>query len=337
MRSPLYEQALKREGFREEDGSLTYLPCLELSDINVQAGIRNQARLLEPLDEELIDNYTIMNNAGSEAPAIVVHKKRNRPIWSPIDGNQRIAAAKKCGFKTIDAYQVNTEVQEVIDRLTWFFNNIVNGKRLTKEENIEHAVSAVQKYGWDVKVAAQQAGVSPRAITKRITTGKLRDILRGGGEASVAQLTDDKLEELYPLVKLGEEVFTEAAKIAYSCGLGLKDIVEMKKNVDRAKTNEGKIKAVVDFRNSPTAMQRRAETKGGKLKPRRFGKQPCEEIHFLLKRIDDLLNEFEKPALRRKGVGFKDTLRLARSVTDGLILTFGLGARFNSSHEKAGV
>lgn len=334
MRSSQSEQALRKEGFQESDGTLLYMPRLEISAIDTQAGLRNQARLLEPIDPELQESYFIMSEEGSEAPAIVVYKRKNRPVWVPIDGNQRIAVAKKRNQRFVDAYQVNTESQEIIDRLTWFFNNKVNGKRLKREENIEHAVTMVNKYGWDVKVAASYAGVAPRAVTKRISMEKLRNILRNRGATTACQLTDDKIEELQPLVNLGEELFTEAAKITYSCGLGLNDIMELKKDINHAKTVEAKTKAVVDFGNSPKALQRRAETKGGTLRPKRYGSQPCEELFTLAKKMDRLLNKYDKHALRRSGVGFKEQRELVQEVVNGLITTFGLGARVNDRLEE---
>lgn len=330
MESPSYVQALKSQGV-----DFTYVPRLDLNAIDVQAGLRNQARLEEPIDEELIEQYTIMSKSGSEAPAIVVYKRRNRNSWVPIDGNQRVATARRLHKSTIDAYVVNTEDQMVIDRLTWVFNNLVNGKRLSRDESIEHAVTMVQKYGMDIKQAAKEWGIPQRAVSKRIITGKLRDILRSRGASSLCNLTDDKLEELNSFIKLGEEVFVEAAKITHRCGLVKADIEEMKRDVDDAKTHAEKVKAVVAFGESPTAKQRRAETKGGTVKPKQYGNSPSEELYRAMKKVERLINTYDKAALRRKGVNFKETFELAKIVTDNLITIFGLGARLNATSNGA--
>lgn len=324
MRSQVYEQALQKQGVE-----FSYMEKLDVNAIDDSAGLRNQARLENPHDEELIAQYTVLSKGGSEPPAIVVYKRRNKNIWVPIDGNQRIAVAKRMGNKTVDAYVVQSNDQMVLDRLTWSFNNLVNGKRLTREESLEHAVTMVQKYGWDVKAAAQEWGIHPRTVNKRITSEKLRGVLRGHDFSNVCNLSDDRLDELSPIVNLGEDVFCEAASTTYNCGLTDDDIMELKGNINKAKTNEAKIQAVKDFRQSETARRRRAETKGGTFKPRSFGMTPSEQLHRGLKTIEKLLNEFSKEALRRKGVGYKETHELAHSVTDGLIQVFGLGARLN--------
>ncbi len=322
MKSILYEQALTKQGV-----SFTYMERLDLEAIDVNAGLRNQARLMNPVDEELIDQYTQMEKGGSEAPAIVVYKRKNRNIWIPMDGNQRIAAKKKAGRKTTDAYVVESTDQMVLDRITWSFNNQVNGKRLTEEESLEHAITMVQKYGLDVKGAAKEWGVKWWLVKKKLTANKVRSVLRSRNAGHAVDMTDDKMEELHPLLPLGEDILTIAATTTYRCGLACSDIKELKKEVSAAKTHDDKLKAVAEFAESDLAKQRRAETKGGTIKATQRNLLPSERLFKQLKGVLYMLETFDKAALRRQGVHYKEMHELVVDVTDRLILTFGLGGR----------
>ena len=322
MRAGNYEQALTKQGV-----DFDYLERLDLEAIDTDASLKNQARLLNPLEQELIDQYTSWYKEGSDGPALVVYEKKGRKrTWIIIDGNQRVTSAKKAGKKTLDAYVVKCDSQMVLDRLTWSFNNLVNGKRLSPEEALEHAKTMVQKYGMDMKAAAKEWGLSHWRVKKAVNGDKLRNILRSHNITEPCKMSDDKLEELQPFVDLGEDVFTAAASIAQRNGLTALDLKELKKNVNRAKTVEEKVRIVKTFGDTDLARQRRAETKGGTFKPVKHV-LPSEKLTRLLKDLNKLQEDYTREALRDTGDRFKEQRQLAMDVVDRLILDFGLGAR----------
>lgn len=330
MRSPTYEAVLKRQGV-----SFTYLPRLDLEAIDVQASLRNQARLLNPLEDELIDQYSGWYKEGIDGPPLVVYeKKRAKRTWIIMDGNQRSHAARKAGLKTLDAYSVETTDPMVIDRITWSFNNLVNGKRLTREEALAHAVSMVEKYNLDNKTAADEFGVHTKAVQQKVLANKLRRVLHENKANEATKLSDEKLEDLNSLRSLGDEVFTAAATTAQKCGLTRMDILTLKDDVKKAKTNDEKIEAVAKFADSDLAKQRRAETKGGTVKASATGISPAERLVQHLKVIARLLDTYDKTSLRRMGAHYQETLELATEVVDRLIILYGLGSR-PPKHQEA--
>lgn len=328
MRNAAYEQALNKQGL-----NFDYMPSLDLKAIDSQASLRNQARLLYPLDEELIDQYHTMEQDGCESPAIVVYKKPKRSIWVIIDGNQRKAAKEKAGRKTTDAYVVKSEDAMVLDRLTWSFNNLVNGKRLSAEEALEHAKTMVLKYGMEAKAAAKEWGLNQWTVKKAVAAAKVRETLRKNNATEVCKLEDHKLEALAPIQSLGDDVLTTAAWTVHRCGLSERDIEEMKREISRNRTHQAKVASVIAFGESDLAKQRRAETQGGRTKTRAKGLLPSESLTQLLKKVNALQNKYEGSVLRRKGVGYKEVHQIAIEVVDRLILDFGLGGRLN---EKVG-
>lgn len=325
MRSTQYEQVLNRQGV-----TWKYLERLDLKAVDSKLSLKNQARLLEPEDKELQEQYADLYKEGSQGPPIVVYERNSggKRTFIIIDGNQRTAAARKAGLDTLDAYVVDSKDDMVLDDLTWSWNNLVNGKRLTREESIEHAVTMVEKYSISMKEAARRYGVPWRAVQTRITANKARSVLRERAAPQAASgLSDPKLESLYSFATIGEDVFTIAATTAHRCGLVESDIRDLKREVDKAKTHEDKVKAVVEFSESDLAKQRKAETKGGTCRTSPQSLLPSER---LLKKLREVLYLFESndtDALRRRGVGYKELRKVSREVADYLVLTFGLGAR----------
>src|ERR1700724_605455 len=152
MQCRIYEQALNKQGL-----AWRYEEKVLLKDIDLAKGLRNQARLECPSDESLIASYAEAKKNGDQFPPPVLWRP-GQGRWIPIDGNQRLAADAKLGCGKTDAYIVDCKDEQVVDRLTWTFNNLVNGKRLSQEEALEHAVTFVRKYAMKAEVAAKAWG-----------------------------------------------------------------------------------------------------------------------------------------------------------------------------------
>lgn len=331
MRNAAYEQVLNKEGVKWR-----YLERLDLEAVDTNAGLRNQARILLPNDPELQEQYFLMYKEGSDSPPLVVYKKKNRNQWVPIDGNQRLAAARKAGKECLDAYEVQTEDILVLDRLTWTWNNKVNGKRLTSEECLEHAKTMHLKYGLDMKAVAKEWGLPHWQLKRAVTAHKLREVLNERHCPEAKNLSDDRLEELAPFQQLGDDVFVAVAGTVHRCGLSALDVKELKKEVGRAKTHADKVRAVHEFGESDLAQQRKAETKGGTVRPRQGGVLPSERLLLKLKDAQHLLEQYPAEALRRKGPNYKEMREVVVEVVDKLTLVFGLGARPNRETKEVG-
>src|SRR5262245_2941145 len=111
MRSELYQAFLSRQGV-----DWRYLESVPVASINLQRSLRGQARLENPVDIELIDQYTVGYKAKDQFPAVVGYQT-NRDQYNLIDGVQRTHAMIRAKVTETDLYLVETSDPAVIDRL----------------------------------------------------------------------------------------------------------------------------------------------------------------------------------------------------------------------------
>lgn len=221
MKNPTYEQALTKQGVEWE--VLDKVPLLE---INTHKGLSNQARLETPLDEDLVARYEAGYRAQDKFPPLVLWRP-GRGKYVPIDGNQRLEACRRANYKYHDAYLVKCDDPKVIDRLTWGFNNLVNGKRLRPEESLEHAVSYCRKYGATVKESAEEFGVSAGKVRERLAQMEVQDALDRQKVKRGPTLDGSVMSKLSPLLKVGEDVLALAARAVAEAGLRQDDVEEI--------------------------------------------------------------------------------------------------------------
>ncbi len=164
MKNSVFEQCLNNEGVNWE-----YKEKILIEQIDLVKSQNNQARLEEPIVNELVEQYTLLEQQeGYEFPAIVLWQPGPKSKYIIIDGNNRTHAKIKANKTLTDAYLVISQDRKVIDRITWTFNNKVNGKRLTREECMIHAISYVRQYKITIAQAAKEWGVPAGSLQIKI-------------------------------------------------------------------------------------------------------------------------------------------------------------------------
>lgn len=317
MRNPTYEQALNKTGI-----TWRYEEKVPLDDINFAKGIQNQARLLEPLDTELVNDYAVAMKRGDDFPPVVLSRP-GRGKWVPIDGNQRLAARQKVNHAVTDAYIVEVQDPKVIDRLTWTFNNLVNGKRLTKEECLEHAVSYVRKYGVTSKEAALEWGVNETSLRHRLGVERAREVLTQHDIKLTPSVSEEHLRSLKGLIDLGEDIFCEAFKVVASAGLTTSEADDLYRDIKRARTTEARMEVISKTATSDRVVARKAETKGGQTRIR--PNAPREKYRKLVKDLDRILEDYEWKALQPLASEYKESRAQALRICQQLTRNYGLG------------
>jgi hypothetical protein len=323
MQYPSHEQALARAGL-----DIVYDPAVPLERINVTRGKQMQARL-EPLDPDLIDRYAEMFNDGGEPPPLLLWK-HGRGLLVPLDGNQRLAANAQAKpgkrRKEFSAYIVETDDQMVADRLCWTFNNLVNGKRMSYDECLQHGIVWHRKYGQPIPQAAKEWGLKLWELQARIVELEMRD-LAGAANVELPKDCGTTLNVLSGLRKLGDDVALEAVKATALNGIGLDEVRQLVKDVRSAATHKDKMQAIKDFSAKPATRQSRAETKGGKVRLPKH-RLPRERLQRLLDDAERLLGEFKdeaafRPVGKEAKAQYFDT---ALIVANALIRVYGLGS-----------
>lgn len=321
MRNPTYEQVLTKAGIEWE-----YREAVPVDQINHTRGKQMQARL-QPLDPELINEYEQMLRDGYEPPPLLLHK-HGRSLLVPLDGNQRIAANQqapaKHRLKSFPAYVVQIDDQMVVDRLCWTFNNAVNGRRLSYEECLQHAITFVRKYNMPNDKAAKEWGVKPWELAAKVRELNIRDLAATKG-INTDKVPANTIAVLHPLDKVGEDVLLKALKTVAESGVGYDDVKELVSDVGKARTSEAKAGLVNDFCKSEKVARSKAATKGGKIITKR-GREPRAMLQKHLDQLEDLLGTYQTPAFKPAGKSDRERYAgAALTVCNKLIEVYGLG------------
>ncbi len=263
MRSPFYENLLKKEGLEHETGWI-YFEKIPLNEIDLVKSLRNQARLTEPVVEDLVAAYAAAKKSGDDFPALVLYQPTPRTKYRIIDGNQRAEAFSRAGVKMVDAYVILSADPMVIDRLTWTWNNKTNGLRITQEEALAHAISYVRKYGLSTREAAKEWGVHHLKIQKQIRVEDTRSLLHKHG-VDTSKTVDSLIDRFTTLHIHGEDVVAKVGALVVENGLSQDDVDRLNRDIRAAKTSEDKLCVIANLAASEEVKARRAETKGGKL------------------------------------------------------------------------
>ena len=334
MRNGSYEAVLNREGVK-----WSYVEVVPWDDINVRRGLTNQARLEEAVVPELSSDYQGKYESGLEAPPLVLGKKGNQKLY-PLDGNQRIDGCQKAmgrmraanleTYQRIykkghDAYVVSSDDQQVLDRLCYFFNNMVNGRRLSRAECLAHAVTLVRKYGEKCTVAARMAGLRDVDVSQGVQIAEAKDVLAERKAKLTPSFTDLHLRSLLTLRNLGDDVFARAATAVANTGVTVSQAGDLVAKVKKAKDHAQKLNTIAEFESSDDAAARRAETRGGTIA--RMKPTPRSNMRTYTEKLRNLLSDYgdNKAALLPPGNSskeFKELYDMAGDVVEGLLKLF---------------
>lgn len=335
MRSEIYEKTLERNGV-----AFDYIEELALSEISAEKGLRNQARLDNPLDEGLAGQYEIAVRDQIKAygkpqfPPIVVWRP-GKGAWIPIDGNHRLYVWNLLRRKHIEAYTVFSTDTKVIERLIGTFNNAVNGRRISYEESLEHAISYVLKWGVPPESIAREYGVGAQVIDKRVRTFKAKEVLKEQNVKLSPSMTDEKINKLLPLQNLGHDVFAKAAEAISTTGGTIDDAAYIVKRVKSAKTHGEKLSLIEEFTKSEEAVERKAETRGGKVNVPKG--DPRKTFDRQLYDLLSTATKYEKAAIIAPASKREEQRQAADELVTRLVEVFGLGSYIHSPNLRKGV
>ena len=324
MRSHIIEQVLNKQGVKFE-----YVEKVSHDQINHQRGMAIQARL-QPLDLPLIDSYREMRCEGFEPPPLLLWKPSERSMYVTLDGNQRVHACKTAPKKhqtPFSAYVVDTDDQMVVDRLCWQFNNLINGRRLSYEESLAHALTFCRKYDQSSSKVAKDWGVKDWELKSKLREAETRELI-GSKNVDLSHVPTSTVLELAPLDVFGEDLLVKAAKVVAETGVGSIEVRQLNADVKKARTHDAKIKVIEDFAQTEKVQRVKAETKGGRVKKSRKG-LPREQIQRKLSDLKWLLDEFSDVALRPIKEDRDEYSEMALWVSNRLISIYGLGSFLN--------
>lgn len=134
--------------------------------------VKNWARPV-PIRDEAVMEYASLMEAGSPAPAPILH--RTNEGYNVLDGVQRLAAAELNGITKLSAYLVTCDSEDVLMAIRVLANARLQGHPEPPEWSRRHAVEMlVIQRGMSTEEVASMGGWKPSEITR------LRTILDWG-------------------------------------------------------------------------------------------------------------------------------------------------------------
>jgi len=259
-----------------------YEPALPLERINEKASFSNQARIDQPILDDLLEQYVVARNHGDEFPAIVVLETRSDKQVTNVDGNHRYASGKEVGMTTHPAYVIKAKPEIV--RILMTELNVINGRGLSDRERLFHAFFLIDQ-GTTIEKSAEVMRL-PQSKVK--TAWALEQANRRARELGVRNKAWDEIPQS-GRIRIGQiytdEAFGPLVKLVTRANLNGQEISTLVKEINKSRS----VKAQLD----------RIQSTGGGRMPYRQSPKGALRMHLgamtkiNLDDIPDLVTEEE--------------------------------------------
>ncbi len=211
----------------------TFLEKVSPGSFDTKRSRENQARLGNPIDEEVRDRYAEDLKNGDEFPPVVAYRLSSGQL-EVLDGNHRQAAHELTG-QAMDVYQVDDATPPALRALITFQANAKHGKPSTTPERLHHAMFMVNN-GKSVAKAAAAFGVPVHALQKLATQAYAT---RRAEDAGIPVKVWERIPTASQL-KLNtistDEGFIEAVKLTADADLNSTQVTEMVRQLNASKS-----------------------------------------------------------------------------------------------------
>lgn len=249
----------------------TFVPGFQLVNIDRQRSRANQARLREPITQDLAETYGLQMLDGVDFTAIIVYMHAP-DRYTIISGNHRDEGAAQAKIKTLDAYVVHVSDPAIIDVLTRTANEI-EGVRACREDAVEQALHLKARHGYTLKDAAAMFGLPER-------------VLRSAHQVQVAETRLEKLQinakQYTPTTRarLGniqdDHALRGAATLVKEANISGLLLEELVTSLNRERTSEAKAEILQQWDARPDIQAAKIRGEGGRRRP-----QPTRDDHLL--------------------------------------------------------
>ena len=221
-------------------------PEFPISDIDIEASLANQARLLVPLDAETVELYAESMINGDTYPPAVGYLKNGKLVL--IDGNHRVNAWIDVGETSVPVFIVeNADAQKIV--LMTFQANTRHGLANPVEERIEHALWLIRNKGTNQNMAANVMNVKKSDVN---TAWRKSEANRRAKAVGIKKIEWDTfaVSSKTRLASIGNDLsFKKAAEVSYKLGLHYDEINDLVTTVKTYKTATAQVKFLNAYAN----------------------------------------------------------------------------------------
>lgn len=252
MRDPRVEQWLDSNKV-----SYNYVDALRIDMLLVESDDKLNIRMTESIDQEAVMRYAMSLEAGITLPGIVVY--RDRKNYRLINGWHRTEAFKLALRTVLPAYIVEVDDLVIVDRLRRTAN-LIEGKPLTADEAVQHALHLVSM-GQTPSDAARLMMLKEGRLREAIAERKVRERLStvGVDPKSLSKTVLVRLSGVQSDAHLGDII-----KLSLEARLGADDVTELGKQIRDAQTDAERETVLAEWRDR--FADEITRTSGGKVK-----------------------------------------------------------------------
>lgn len=149
---------------------------IQIVDIDLDESAKNHARLIKPIDQDVVLRYGLAMERGDAFPmpvAVVIPGGR----YKLLGGNHRTLAALATDATEIDVYLVEKLDAAALDLVPRALN-AKHGEGISKEDRLRHALWAVVNHSYDQSTAATIFGIPVNTLANAVRADKVRARLR---------------------------------------------------------------------------------------------------------------------------------------------------------------
>lgn len=266
-------QSNKTERFLKKEGAEYRLKTIDISDVDLPASELNQARLAEPIIEELIERYTLALGNGDEFTPIIVYKITKYVI---IDGNHRLRAYIRAGKSRIKVYLVTNSYPALISKLTRIANRKLNGEGQSDNDVIAQAKWFHRTQDMTISEVAAEWDIKPGRLSDalRFESGNLRLSRHGIDYTKLSKTAVLRLSSIDD-----DSVMSELAHLAIDAKLTSIEITDIITAMKTKRSEKERAKVIKNFRERPEILTRN-RTGTGNSKNRKAARRTARRTRF---------------------------------------------------------
>jgi hypothetical protein len=232
------------EGELEKRGvEYTFVENLPLSDVDMEASLRNQVRMKALQDDNLASIQAALE-AGSDTKCLLAIKDSKGKRVVMLDGNHRVKASNNLGWGAYPfGCYVITSANEKQRRTLMVWANSRHGERFSKVERLIHGSWLVEA-GELVSDAARAVVIPAAALGAymRSMEGQRR-LVRLGVKVDLVDTTVERLHSIHL-----DDVFAATSRFVADCRVPPAEVSQIVKRINRESSLSAQM-AIVDKEN----------------------------------------------------------------------------------------
>ena len=260
-------------------------PSVGTDQFDAEKSLRNQARLLAPLDQARVEQYSEAMRRGERFPPVIAHGSPSKYVIA--DGNHRLNAAR-LAKKPVAMYHIVGDARTIV--LITFEANTRHGLPTNEDERIQHALYLLDN-GATIPEAAAALSVTKRLVEKASQT---RAADQRFVDADLPLMIIEKLSE--PVKRRlcmisTDEGFAAAVNLAVEAALTSTDTYGLVAGVNELRSSDKQVAYVQEQRE--LYADRINATGGGVLK-RKMVLGPKARLGLAMSNITNLPSDLEE-------------------------------------------